>query len=650
MNNTQANKSLSLLLGGLSALALLLPASVVAAPDTKEENREDSIIVTALRTPQPLAQLPSAATVLDRARIEAHGSLRLVDLIKDQAGVAIARSGGVGGQSQLRMRGGEANHTLVLINGVRANDPAGADELLWEHLKATEVERIEIIRGPQSALWGSDAMAGVVNIVTRQGEEGISGRLHGEYGSFATYRLGGGLSGGTDKVSLSVGADYVDSRGSNVSRQDAEKDGYDNLSLSARGGFAFSDTVRLDAFARHMDATNEFDPIDWATGLPSDGDRVTKTRNTHLGVALKADLWGGRINQQFQFGYTDTSNENFANCADDGTTAADVLVLSSQTGIRLAEGHQMTLAVDYTETDYRQRGLATPWGDPNQDQSMDNLGLLTDYVWTPDDRLSLSASVRHDDNSDFRNITTWRTGVSYQAAANTRLRAAAGTGQKAPTFTERFGFFSDQFLGNPDLTPERATHFEGGIDQDLANGQARIAATFFYTKLKNEIDGFVFDLDSFLFTAANKDNKSRRLGLELDAGYTPSGNWLIAANYTWTKAQEQDAAGNWQPELRRPRHAGSIFIQYSWAEGASVNLNASFTGDADDMFFPPWPLQAEMVTLKNYVLVSVSAEVPLTEHVSVTGRIENAFDDSYEDVFGFANPGIGAYIGLKGNF
>ena len=631
----------------LTIASALIVASI--SPVFAQDNTE-SIIVEAARSPITAAQLPTAASIIDRELIDARGSLQLIDIIKDQPGIAVARSGGIAGQSQLRMRGAEANHVLVLINGVRANDPAGADELLWEHLTATQVERIEIIRGPQSALWGSDAMAGVVNIITSDGAEGIQGDLRSEYGSFDTWRLGGSIAGGTEKLSISLGADYLDSRGTNVSRTGREDDGYRNISVSGRAAWQISDDARLDVFARHMDARNEFDPTDWQTGLPTDGDRVTDTTNTHIGAGLTLGLFDGRVNQKINVGYTDTQNDNFADGADNGSTFADVLSLSSQTGITLAPGHTLTLAVDYTDTDYHQRGLATPFGNPNHDQSMSNLGLVADYVWEASDRLTLMGSVRYDDNSDFNNITTWRAGASYQVTDSTRLRASAGTGQKAPTFTERFGFFADQFLGNPNLKPEQSTHFELGVDHDFADGAARIGVTGFYTELEDEIDGFVFDTTTFLFTAANKDGKSRRLGIEVDAEYRPDDHWLIAANYAWIKAQEQDAAGAWQQELRRPRHAGAVMVQYRWTGGATASLNASFTGDAQDQFFPPWPLPPEIVTLKNYVLVSLAIEAPINDMISLTGRIENAFDDRYEDVFGFANPGFAAHIGAKARF
>jgi vitamin B12 transporter len=631
-------------------LSIASISSAFAEEQTKNTNNPETIIVAAARSPITAEQLPTAATILDSDLIDARGSFQLIDIIKDQAGISVARSGGVGGQSQLRMRGGEANHVLVLINGVRANDPAGADELLWEHLMATQVDRIEIIRGPQSALWGSDAMAGVINIITDDGGDGFHASARGEYGSFDTYRLGGSVSGGTERFSFSLGADYVDSAGSNISRNGDENDGYNNVSVSGRAVWTPSDTARVDFFARHMDATNEFDPVDWGTGLPSDGDRLTKTTNTHIGGVLTLDLFKDRLVQKLNIGFTDTDNDNFSGGTASGATAAQVLTFSSQSGITLAPGHVLTLAVDYAETDYHQRGIASIYGDPNHDQTMTNLGFVADYVWEASDRLTLLGSLRHDDNSDFDNVLTWRAGVSYNVTDTTRLRASAGTGQKSPTFTERFGFFADQFLGNPDLKPERSIHYEIGVDQDFAGGAARISLTGFYTELEDEIDGFVFDLDTFLFTAANKDGKSRRMGIELDFEYRPDDHWLISANYAYIKAEEQDFAGDYVPELRRPRHTGSVFVRYEWSGGSMVSLNAGITGDARDVFFPPYPQPSEIVTMDSYVLVSLAAEVPVNEHFSVTGRIENAFDETYEDVFGFVNPGLGAYVGIKSNF
>lgn len=641
----------AILLGRVSMIAIItatLATTSVRAEETTENIEE--IIVTGLRTPVSLEQMPTATNVIDREMIDARQNFQIVDLLRDLAGVSIARTGGVGGQAQLRMRGAEANHVLVIIDGIEVNDPASGDEFQWEHLTSADIERIEVIRGPQSALWGSDAVAGVINITTRSGGEEFRVSASGEAGSFGTYRGSGRLSVGGERWTFNANAGYSDSEGSNIARSGDEDDGYRNMVIGGSLGVTPAEDVQFTLTARHSDRRNEFDPIDFfVTGLPVDGDRVSDTRRTYLGAKADFSLLDGRLSQKVGINWMESDNSNFADGLPDGVTAAEKLQLSAQTTFEIAKDQRLTAAIDHEITDFSQAGAASPWGDPNQNQQYKTTGLVLDYVGEFD-ALTTFASIRHDRNSDFANAESWRLGVNYVISPDTRLRASVGTGQKAPTVIERFGFFSDLFLGNPDLKPERSTNFEVGIDQDLLDGRATLKLTYFNARLKDEIDGFVFDLDTLMFTAANKPGKSKRQGVEAELEATISAEFSLTANYTYTKAEEEAADGSYSSELRRPKHQGGATLLFRNDAGFRAALNASYTGEAEDIFFPPWPNPSEIVTMDGYWLVAVSGEHPVSDNLSVTVRVENAFDTDYEDVFGFQNPGRGVYAGLRARF
>ena len=627
-------------------------AIFAGTPALAEENQNniEEIIVTGLRTPVSLSQMPTATSVIDREMIDARQNFQILDLLRGLPGISIARTGGVGGQAQLRMRGAEANHVLVIIDGVEVNDPASGDEFQWEHLTSADIERVEVIRGPQSALWGSDAVAGVINITTRSGGEGFRLSASAEAGSFGTTRGSGRISAAGARWQFNAAAGYSDSAGSNISRSGNEDDGYRNTLVSGSLGLTPSENVQLTLTARHSDNRNEFDPVDFfVTGLPVDGDRVSDTRRTYLGAKADLRFLDGRLQQKVALNWIDTDNSNFADGLPNGVTAAEKLQLSAQTTYEVIKGQRLTAAIDHEITDFSQRGAASFFGDPNQDQQLKNTGLVLDYVGEFGD-LTTFASIRHDRNSDFANAESWRLGANYAVSPATRLRASVGTGQKAPTVIERFGFFSDLFVGNPDLKPERSTNFELGLDQDLADGLVTLKLTYFNARLRDEIDGFVFDPATFLFTAANKPGKSKRQGIELAMESSLGGGFDLLVNYTYSKSTEELPDGSFTRELRRPRHQGAGTLLYKQEGGFSGALNLNYTGDALDIFFPPFPNPSEIVTLDGYWLLAISGEYPLTEHLAITARVENAFDTDYEDVLGFQNPGRGAYAGLKARF
>jgi vitamin B12 transporter len=262
--------------------------------------------------------------------------------------------------------------------------------------------------------------------------------------------------------------------------------------------------------------------------------------------------------------------------------------------------------------------------------------------------------VRHDWNSDFGDNTSWRvTGAYGLADTGTHLRAAFGTGSKNPTFTERFGFFTEEsdpfFVGNPDLQPEESNGWEVGAGQDFAGGRIRLALTWFRQDLEDEIDGFVFDPSRGVFTAMNLGGRSRRRGLEFSGRFGIAGGLELAADYTWLDATQPDAFTDAQVrEVRRPEHNANVNLDWRFAgDRARLNLNVGFNGEQEDAYFPPPAFAAVPVTLDGFVLVTLAGSWRFGDHAELFGRIENLLDDDYEEVVGFSEPGIGAFAGLR---
>ncbi len=610
----------------------------------------DTIIVTASRSPIAKVNVGSSTTVITRAQIDLRQARYVTDLLRSVPGFAVSHVGTTGSQTQVRVRGAEANHVLVLIDGVRANDPASGDEFRWELLSTSNVERIEIVRGPQSSLWGSDAVAAVVHIITQSGGDRPHINAYVESGSNST--LNGGLNGGTggDTWSLGFSLERLDTDGTNISRSGDEDDESDLTTASLSAQVRPSENLTLQLGLRVVDAYSQFDPVDFfSSGLPVDGDVATESEQYYWNAGAALRTFDGRILHHLDARYLDTDNSNLTDGSLNSSTASDRKTFAYQVDTQIGE-NLLSMALEHERTRFEQRG-EIGFGDPNQDQHMSVNSVIADFQGKSIDRLTWMISGRYDNYSDFDNALTGRLSLAYGVGNSTLVRANFGTGQKTPTFTERFGFFPGLFIGNPDLKPEKSRSYDLGIDQTLLDGALELQLSVYYQDLEDEIDGFVFDPDTFLFTAANMDGDSTRKGVEAAATFKLTENLSFGGSYTYTDSVENDGMGNDMRELRRPRHTGSLSTGYRFLDDrANLTLVADYGGTSTDIFFPPFPAPSEIVTLENYWLLDLTASYDITQNTIVFARANNLLDQDYEQVFGYRTPGRTAYAGIRVSF
>lgn len=606
----------------------------------------DQIVVTAARSPLSIDAVGSALTVLDRTDIERRQARYVTDLLRSVPGFSVSHSGVAGSQTQVRVRGAEANHVLVLIDGVRANDPATGDEFRWEYLTTANVERIEIVRGPQSALWGSDAVAAVVHIITRSAESGpgVGGYLEAGTENTLNGSLHGGLGG--DRWSLAFNAERLSTDGGNISRMGTEDDDSEIDAASVVAGLQLSDAWAVEFGARFTDAYSQFDAVDFVgTGLPVDSDVATEAQQATLRLETSIGHEDSRVLQHLRLRQFESDNRNLTDGTPDNSTSSDRLTLAYQADLRLG-ANTLALAAEHEETKFEQRGPVL-FGDPNQDQTMSVTSAVADFQGNASDKLTWLASARFDDNSDFDDALTGRLSLAWRIDHALRLRTSLGTGRKNPTFIERFGFFPGQFVGNPALKPERSTSFDIGLDIALRDALF-LDLTVFEQDLEDEINGFVFDPATFLSTAENLSGRSTRRGIEVAARWSPLADVELAASYTYTDSSEQDGAGSNVRELRRPRHAGSIHAHWRFADSrGGITMAADYGGTRADVFFPPFPRPSEIVTLGSYWLVDLTARFEVAPRITVFGRVSNLLDTDYEQVYGYRTPGRTVLVGLQ---
>ena len=616
----------------------------------------DELLVTAGLQPISSRDVASSVTIITAEEIEQKQIKYLSDLLRQVPGFAVSQAGGLGSQTQVRVRGAEANQLLVLVDGVRANDPAASGEFQYQLALTSNIERIEIIRGPQSATWGSDAMAGVINIIRKKdvGNRQLSGTI--EAGSFNTINVGvnGGYS--TQAFQISGGLSFLDSDGTNISRTGNEKDGAENTTGHIALEFSAGDDFSLRLSGQLIDASNEFDDIDYfVTGLPVDADRLTDSRQTFLTGELRYEPQQGNWSGSFSANRMDSDNDNFSDGLWASSSATETLEIRLRGGVTFGAGearsHRVSFALEREDIDFQQRGEASFFGDPNQDQSYAVNGYALEYVGKPGTGFSWTMSGRLDDYSEFDNATTWQLAASYRLSPALRLRGSIGTGSKAPTFTERYGFFADLFIGNPDLKPESSKGWEIGLDSSWADARYQIQLAYFDQDLQDEIDGFVFDPDSFLFTAQNSKNDSRRKGIEAVLNTHLSKSFILTATYTYTDATEKDTMGQSLREVRRPEHIAGISANYNFAnDRGNLNLNLNHNGPQLDVFFSPVTFTSNRVDIDAYTVLDLAAAWQLTPTLEMTGRVSNLLDKSYEEILGFVRPGRAAYVGLRGSF
>jgi vitamin B12 transporter len=596
-------------------------------------------------------------TVIERNQIDEQHATFAADLLREVPGVAVTRAGSFGSQTQVRIWGAEANHALVMIDGVEANDLAGNDEFSFEHLTTFDIERIEVIRGPHRALWGSDALAGVINVVTRKPRESLESDGFLEGGSLGTWSGGARVAGRDGNIAGALSASYYTTNGSNVSRSGSEKDGYENATVNLNASWEPARALHLDLGFRHTDARADFDGFSFATGLPTDTADFTRTSFNYLRAGGRMALAGDRWTHDLHFAWTGSSTNTVAS-SDRTVQAGDRLGLHYQTSYRFAGDTEeaadslLTFALDHRREEFRQRGNTTDFGNPNQSQHQDITGYVLEYLTRPLPALSVSIGGRYDQNSAFDNVFTYRITSSYAVSAlGARLHASYGTGQKAPTFIERFGFFPDQFAGNSALKPEHSRGFDAGIEERLLDNRLTLDATYFRATLHDEINGFAFQTDQALPTAVNESGSSHRRGVQLAMRASLPAGYSALASYTYSDASQTAPAGGEQREVRRPLHGASLAVNGAWLnQRFDGNLNVTYNGAREDDFFPPFPPFQQRVDLPSYVLANVSASAQLTKRVSAYGRILNLFDKRYEEIYGFNSSGRSAVVGIRVTF
>jgi vitamin B12 transporter len=613
---------------------LFLAATAAAAPQSAED---PAILVTATRVPQPAADAPASATIIDPDLLQSLNLPMAADALRLTPGLSVAQTGPRGTQTQIRIRGAEANHSLLFVDGIRFNDPAAGNEARFELLTADTLSRIEIVRGPQSALWGSEALGGVVAVDSADAAQGRTLGAAAEYGSFDSARATARFATRMGPVGLSGSAGWLSSDGIDSFAHGGERDGFADRSANLKVVAKPLPAIELGLVGHWIESRSEYDDVDLATFRRAD--TLNQTRNRIGAVRGWAGVESNGWKASADASWLGSINRNSRDDQPLNRTEGERVTVSGQVSKEFGH-HRFTAAVDHEAEQFRARDRQYG-GATDQDRSRRLTALVGEWraEWTP--AISTDVAVRHDSFSAIGDATTLRAAVVVRPDSAWRMHAAYGEGIAQPTFYDLYGFFPGSFAGNPELKPERSRGWEGGIrwqGQGLTIGIAG-----FSNRLREEIVP-TFDPATFLSSAANAAGKSRRRGVEIEAGYRADA-FALLANYTFLDSDEQQVAGGVAiKEVRRPRHSFNLV-----ASGSTGRFNWSATtayvGKRTDTDFDRFP--APVVVLDDYVLGSLRLGYALTRSLEAYARAENAFDARYQDVVGYRTPGRTIYAGLR---
>mgnify|MGYP000229690739 CR=1 FL=1 len=616
-----------------TALALVIssPAwtQVQADTDNKTAFKSDEITASATRI-GVLEQddLTVPASILTEADIAARGQQYASDLLRALPGIAVSQSGSGGGLTQIRVRGAEANQVLILIDGIEVANPS-TGEFDLSGLRAQDIVKIEVLRGEQSALYGSDAVGGVISIVTRAGETTEQWHASVEAGSRGTAQGQFSAVVPVAGAALSVNGNLFTTEGYDVSGLGGEKDGSKSQSINIGVNSVNLGPVRLDAKYEFSELNTAFDsdsPFDGR--LDNTNDETARTRRS---ARLDARFKTGPIDHKISgaFNKTDTDTVGGFSSRSIGERTNVSWVAGIETDV-----HALSVLGELERETYRiEPNTTEPGAEPENDMA----AVAVDYRFTKNN-VVLSASDRHDVNDLFQDATTWRLGAGYGFAWDGRLRASVGTGVKNPSLVELFGFFpGSNFTGNPDLKPETSVGVSVGYEQEIGNFSGSV--DLFYSELEDEIITQCLP-PTFAQTVANLDTTSTRQGIELEARYT-RGDVTLNGAATFLQSEQNGVS-----EIRRPDVTASASVAWQATDALQLSAQVDHTGSQLDTDFATF----SDISLDAFTLVGARAQLALSDRVSVSLRGENLLDADYQEIVGFASPGRGVYVGLALNF
>nr|WP_319485388.1 TonB-dependent receptor [uncultured Cohaesibacter sp.] len=616
---------------GLVALGMI--GSVGATGAHAEDLDLGEVVISAGLNPVDEEKVGRSFTVVTSQELESRHINSVAEALRLVPGVSVGRSGSTGALTEVRIRGGESRHVLVLIDGIEASAIAlGAYD--FSSLETVGIDRIEVLRGPQSALYGAHAMSGVINIITKKGERNSKPKItvKQEIGTELSSLTSAEVRGGQERFDYAFSGAFHYTDGINTALTGSEKDANRNITLNGKVNGDLTDDLKVDASLRYVDKNSDSDAY---TTAPSDDPYLYANTQEFFGsLGLTHSLWDGHFVQKARARYSSSTQRgldysSWTNSYDKYGSDSDKLSLDYQGTVffdtpSLANAkHSVTGAVNWQTESYTDPYSTDP------ERKRDTTGLAVDYTGEFWDNLFLGAGARYDIFEDFEDTATYNVNAAYVfEGTGTRLHSSVGTGTSIPSYYQTY----NAIYGNASLTPEKTFGWDAGIEQSLFNDRFKVDVTYFNQRLTDEI---VFS--SVTWKYANETGVSKRQGVEISASAKITDNLTVDASYTYTDSKTPSGT----QESRRPKHSGTFKVSQAFLDGkAHAFVDSSIFADRTDTY----------VALDDYILVNVGADYQINDKIQVYGRVENLLDENYQEVAGYNTAGITGYVGLRADF
>ena len=578
------------------------------------------VVVTADRIEESAGETTSSVVVIKGEDIKKMNVLYVSDVLRQVPEINLVQNGGPGQTSMVLMRGGDSTQTLVMIDGVKVKSTTfGAFD--FSGLTTDDIERIEIVKGPQSTLYGSEAMSGVINIITKKGRGDARVDATIEAGSFNTSKSAVSVAGGGEKADYRLSGSYSNTDGISAAKQGSEKDGYRNESVSGKIGFKPAEKLELEFTGKYYRDRAQLDDYDFIARQAVDnvnyvqyGDHTILSGRGKLNVfdSWQQILTVSMVQDALRARDPIVDFNNY-----DIKTGMDTV--DWQHNLFLSDINALTIGVEYRKETGSNQG--------NFDTDIhNNAWYLNDRVKLANEKLVLTAGLRHDDHEIAGSKTTYRVGALYdiQSAALT-IKSNYGTGFRAPTFNELFF----PFYGNLNLKPEESEGWDIGFVKEIAKDRSSFSMTYFEQNFKDLID-----TDPNTFTAANI-SRAEVKGIETNVNFRPTGEINVKAGHTYLNTKDKDTG---ERLSRRPENKFTLTTEYA-TEKASAVVSYVFVGQRYDSV-----VQRD---LSSYSLVNVSGTYALSKRLALFARIDNVLNANYEEAGSYGTPGFSVFGGIK---
>lgn len=611
------------------------------AEETKTENKENQpVVVTATKTATPSSELSATTTVITSEMIENSKALTVVDALRQVSGVEINQSGGIGSTSSVYMRGAKSGHTLVMLDGMVLNDAISTGKIFdFANLPVDGIEKIEIVKGAQSTLYGSEAIGGVINIITKKGKKDNKINLSLEAGSFDTFKENINFGTANEKGNVFFSATQINSDSISVANTELEgndeDDKYRNTTVLTNATAHVTDKLDLSFNLRYTDFEKDID--NGSGAYQDDLSQVNSGKEYQVGVSSTYTNKDADFTSKLSF------SQSGKDWKDNDSDSADFLESSFLGKVRNAEwqvikkikNNTLTGGLNYSSDEGKSSYYSeSSWGVTNtvfEPKKTNTRSIYLQDQIAINDSIFPTIGIRHDKHSKFGDETTYKVGVAYLIhSTGTKLKTTYGTGFKAPSVYQLYSSF-----GSENLKAETSKSFDIGFEQSFLNDKVSTEVVYF----QNDID----DMIDYSFATSTYDNvaEAKTKGVEVNVNAKLTEKLDANLNYTYTDTEDKDGVDL----LRRADNKANLTLNYKHSEKLQINFAAKYVGDREDITFVGF--SSQRVVNDSYIVCDLNASFKVNDTLSVYGKITNIFDENYEDVYGYGTEGTGYFAGCK---